>query len=256
MKLGIIQGRLSEPIDNHIQEFPEEKWEDEFHKITLLSLSHIEWIVTEKSFNNKIFNTNIKKYSNSISSVCCDHLISESIQDKKFLNERLIPICNWCLENDIKSISIPLLESSAVTKKNKKVIFDNFIYYGSLYHEITFNFEIESDIDLCLELVESRKNFGLVFDTGNITSSGFDHKNWIQKGFKYINHIHLKDRTKNPIRTVEPLTGDTNFKEIFDLLKKLDYNSYYTIQTCRGETGKEIETIKKHIDIFSKLYES
>ena len=247
---------MSEPVDNHIQEFPFKNWEREFLELPNLGLSHIEWIVTEKSFNNKMLDLNVKKYSNSISSVCCDHIISESIKDRKFLDERLVPICRWSLENNINSVTIPFLEWSKINSENKEVVFNNFYHYGSMFSDIIFNFEFESDIELCLELVKSKNNFRLVFDTGNITSSGFDYDNWIKKGIKYINHVHLKDRTKNPIKTVEPLMGDTNFKGIFDLLKKFEYNSYYTIQTCRGQSGQEIETIKKHINIFSKIHES
>ena len=53
MKLGIIQGRLSKPINGHIQEFPKETWENEFKLLNNLGLNHIEWIVTKKSFNEK-----------------------------------------------------------------------------------------------------------------------------------------------------------------------------------------------------------
>ena len=39
MKLGIIQGRLSKPINGHIQEFPKETWENEFKLLNnLLSI--------------------------------------------------------------------------------------------------------------------------------------------------------------------------------------------------------------------------
>ncbi len=30
MKIGIIQGRLLPPVNNHIQEFPFNDWEEEF----------------------------------------------------------------------------------------------------------------------------------------------------------------------------------------------------------------------------------
>ena len=256
MKLGIIQGRLSKPINGHIQEFPKETWENEFKLLNNLGLNHIEWIVTKKSFNENILKTDIKKYSNLISSVCCDHIIDENIIHLEYLNEHLSPICEWSLKNNINSINIPLLEESKITEENKESLYKTLNIFSKKYKNLFFNFEIESDIETCLELIKTNKNFFLVYDTGNITSCGFEHEDWINKGFDFIRHVHLKDRTINPIKTVEPLTGDTDFKKIFDLLKKKNYNYNYTIQTCRGITGCEFETIKKHTNIFKKLHDS
>ena len=43
-KIGIMQGRLSEPISNKIQEFPKNSWKEEFHKASELGFDSIEWI--------------------------------------------------------------------------------------------------------------------------------------------------------------------------------------------------------------------
>jgi hypothetical protein len=254
MKLGIIQGRLSPPINDQIQEFPVNDWEMEFNIIHQLNLKHIEWVVTKESFNNKIFNLDIKKYSKLISCLCCDNIIDENITSIDFLNENLKPICDWGLRNNINKINIPLLEKSQITNDNKEILFQTLKQFSLFYPEIEFHFECESDIEICLELVKKSKNFFLIYDTGNITSMGFDHKEWITKGFNFIKNVHLKDRKINPVKTVYPLTGNTNFKLIFDLLRKKNYNGLFTIQTARGETGKEIQTIKKHKKIFENLY--
>ena len=256
MNLGIIQGRLSIPVDGKIQKFPKGCWEKEFLILETLNLNHIEWIITKKSFSEKIIDLDIKKYSNKISSLCCDHLIDEKINELEFLENNLSPVCEWALKNNIKSINIPLLEESKITNDNKEKLFNTLTLFSKKYENLNFNFEIESDISTCLELMDRGKNFFLVYDTGNITSCGFDTEEWINKGFNYIRHVHLKDRTISPVKTVEPLEGDTNFVKIFDLLKKKNYNYHYTIQTCRGVTGSEIKTIKKHIEIFKQLYDS
>jgi len=59
MKLGVIQGRLSKPIDGKIQEFPLDGWEKEFLILDDLKLNHIEWIITKKSFDEKFTNLKI-----------------------------------------------------------------------------------------------------------------------------------------------------------------------------------------------------
>ena len=53
--IGIIQGRLSESINGHIQEFPYKTWEDEFNVLNKLGLTHIEWIITNSSFKTSCF---------------------------------------------------------------------------------------------------------------------------------------------------------------------------------------------------------
>ena len=59
MNLGIIQGRLSLPVNGHIQEFPN-NWMDEFVILNECGLTHIEWLITKGSSNtNPAFSDDI-----------------------------------------------------------------------------------------------------------------------------------------------------------------------------------------------------
>ena len=122
------------------------------------------------------------------------------------------------------------------------------------FKNLNFLFEVDCDSDLALKLSQLNKNFFLTFDTGNITSSKRDVDDWFSKNFIKIKNVHLKDRTINPVETVEPFTGDVNFDKIFEILAKNKYNHLFTIQTARGDTGKEDLTIARHIRKFDKLY--
>ena len=51
MKLGIIQGRLSEPVEGY-QDCPA-NWTREFELLRELRLNHIEWIVTKENYHSK-----------------------------------------------------------------------------------------------------------------------------------------------------------------------------------------------------------
>jgi hypothetical protein len=255
MELGIIQGRLLKPIDGNIQEFPKTDWEKEFDIIDQIGITHIEWIITNKSFSESVLDLDISKYSNKISSVTCDNLINVKITDINFLKDQLKPICDWVLSNGIKAISIPLLEESTITETNKQNFYDLIEWYGKTYSEIDFYFEMESDWGIALDLVKLSPNFYLIYDTGNITSCGFDHSEWIKNCHPYIKNVHLKDRTINPLKTVRPFTGDTDFSLIFDKLKNYNYNGLYTLQLAREKDGEEIITTKKHIKLFRDLYE-
>ena len=99
MKMGIIQGRLSPPTEG-FQDTPSD-WKKEFDLLQDMGLNHIEWIVTEKSFeNNPIFTEDLSNYS--ISSICADNLVSEKIIDTEFLSDNLTPICEAAIRNKIK----------------------------------------------------------------------------------------------------------------------------------------------------------
>lgn len=255
MNLAIIQGRLLPPVNGHIQEFPKHDWIKEFNYISDLGLNYIEWIITRKSFDEKVLNLNVKSFNTKISSITCDNLITNEIFSSDFLSKELKPICDWAVMNGIKSISIPLLEDSKLTHENKFEFFNLIKAYSLVYPELEFHFEMESDYSIAIELAKLSKNFYLIYDTGNITSCGFDHEEWLTNCIEYIKNVHLKDRTINPIKTVEPLTGDTDFELIFETLNKLNYKGLFTLQLARGDEGKEIETTIKHMQIFKKIYE-
>lgn len=254
MDLGILQGRLLPPVDGLIQEFPKNNWEDEFDSIKSLGLNHIEWIITKKSFNEGVLELDISKYSPHISSICCDNLIDKEITNPYFLSKQLKPICEWAIKNGINAISIPLLEDSGVTPHTINRFRKTLSHYGFVYPDLEFHFELEADYDLALNMVTAAPNFFLIYDTGNITSCGYDHEIWLTCCSHVIKNVHLKDRTINPIATVKPFTGDTNFDLIFKTLSERKYKGKFTIQTAREIDGGEYNTIKKHITLFKDLY--
>ena len=98
------------------------------------------------------------------------------------------------------------------------------------------------------------ENVGITYDTGNITSFGIDQAIYIESFKHDICQVHIKDRTVNPMETVVPGKGDTDFKSIFKKLKSINYDGLYTLQTTREEDGNEIETIKKHKEIIKEFY--
>ena len=253
MKVGIIQGRLSAPVEG-FQECPKE-WEREFNLLDELNLNHIEWIVTKESFKtNPIFSVDVSKYP--ISSICADNLVDERIFNEKYLDKNLRPLCEIAIKNNIDNVTIPLLEDSSVVdiklhKKFCKMIKE----YSTEYKEINFLFEAELQASRLIDILSISDNFFVTYDTGNITSCGFDHTEYLSSVFSRIKNVHLKDRTFQA-QTVSPSMGDTNFKEIFNFLKEKRYNGLYTLQTAREKFGSEIETIKKHKKILEKIYDN
>lgn len=252
MKLGIIQGRLSEPKEG-FQECPVE-WKREFDLLEELDLNHIEWIVTHENFhNNPIFYRDVSKYP--ISSVCADCMVHDDFYTVTHMNQYLKPLCMVAQDNDIEFVTIPLLEKSSV--EDEKILdefLDNFQSYTERYRNINFLIEAELHHNKLKKVLDLNSNLFVTYDTGNITSYGLNHKEYIFELKDKIKQVHIKDRIKNPLETVEPNTGDTDFKLIFECLKQINYDGLYTLQTARMENGKEIETIERHKKIIEGIY--
>ena len=252
MKLGIIQGRLSEPKEG-FQECPVE-WEREFDLLPKLGLNHIEWIVTHDQFyRNPIFYRDLSEYR--ISSVCADFMVSDNFCDSEYLMKFLKPLCLAVQENNIKNITIPLLENSNVVENDVREKFMEVFYpYTETYKDINFLIEAELHQEKLIKVLDINTNLFVTYDTGNITSYGLNHEDYIFELVDRIKQVHIKDRIRNPLETVEPTKGDTDFKLIFNCLKQINYDGLYTLQTARMEDGKEIETIKRHKKIIEGIY--
>ena len=251
MNLGIMQGRLSPP-DEGFQECPS-GWRREFNLLFTLGLGHVEWVVTKKSLDsNPCFYEELETYP--IYTICADNLVDKNICDPGFLENNLRPICEAARRNNIKSVSIPLLEDSSVTDSTVRKKFCKLIKkYAEEYEDLEFWFEAELEAFKLMDILSISDNFFVTYDTGNMTSCGFDHQEYISMIFKRIRNVHLKDRTTDA-QTVPPLSGDTDFKKIFKFLKKKNYNGIYTLQTAREEPGNEYQTILKHKGILEELY--
>jgi len=252
MKLGVIQGRLSQP-KNGFQECPTD-WNREFDLLSKLKLNHIEWVVTyDNYFSNPLFNENLKEYP--ISSVCADFMVEDKFNNKAFLETFLKPTCEAVIRNDINFITIPLLEKSDVNEEDVMNKFlDVFYPYTEMFKEINFLIEATIDVKKLKKVLDINDNLFVTYDTGNITSCGLNHKNYILELDDKIKHVHLKDRNIKSLKTVEPLTGDTDFNLIFKCLRDISFNGLYTLQTARGISGNETNTIIKHKEVMENLY--
>ena len=242
-----MQGRLSEPTEG-FQETPK-NWKREFGLLETLGLSHIDWVVTGKE--NPIFYEDLTTYN--INSICADNLIDKKIFDFDFLTDTLEPLCKSAAKNKIPSITIPLLEESSVVDDDIRTEFiKSILRFVNKYPEIKFSFEAELHHNKLLQIVELRDNMFVTYDTGNTTSFGLDHQEYIRALSHKFDNVHIKDRTFSS-ETVAPLTGDTDFNLIFEVLFSVGYSGAYTLQAARGQASQETDTIRKYLQIFKEI---
>jgi sugar phosphate isomerase/epimerase len=251
MNLGIIQGRLSPPTEG-FQECPD-NWKREFALLPDAKLNHIEWIITNKSFSsNPFFYEDLTSYP--ISAVCADNLVNENIKHMRFLEHNLKPICDAAIRNQVKCITIPLLEKSSMENDQIREEFcKNIAKITDQYRELLFSFETELDKNKLCDIIYISDNYRVTYDTGNITSCRIEHQQYINSLHNRINNVHLKDRTYDA-ETVYPMSGDTDFVQIFKCLKSHGYKGPYSLQTARGNNGDETTTIQRHANLLKEVY--
>lgn len=264
MKIGIMQGRLTPPVDNKIQFFPWNNWENEF-KLASNKVDLIEWTIDQSNISkNPIFLDNNKilqiaqKHKIKVESVTCDFLMEnpfykdekQNIQSFYYL-EKLIEKSK---ELEIKYIVFPLVDNGKIINidEEKKLIrFLEKIEKNIKNLKILFESDY-SPIKL-KEFIQkfNPDKFGINYDTGNSASLGYEVEVEMNQYFQYIENIHLKDRKLN-LESFPLGLGDFCFNKFFKLIKEKGYNGNFIFQTARGENYKELKTLDYNIKFFNK----
>jgi L-ribulose-5-phosphate 3-epimerase len=250
-KIGIMQGRLSTPINSRIQAFPIHHWEEEFQKASKIGFTSIEWIFDTFSPNPIIDKMEIRKidkisseFNVSINSLCADFFmenklfnvseeeISSNLDTLKILIEN-------CSELEINILEIPLVDSSSIKNELfEKEFTTNLKKILPIAEKNNVVLTLETDLpparfhSLLLDL--KNPYIAANYDVGNSTSLGYDLALEFEIMGKWIKNIHIKDRIING-NTVPLGDGDVNFELFFSLLSKIKYSNDLIIQGARED---------------------
>lgn len=87
-KIGIMNGRLSEPISRKIQEFPKNSWKYEFEKASVCGFELIEWIFDIYDKNLIMNNDGIKeiKHISEKTGIIINSVLADFFMEKKLFN--------------------------------------------------------------------------------------------------------------------------------------------------------------------------
>jgi L-ribulose-5-phosphate 3-epimerase len=274
-KIGVMQGRLSNPVDNQIQAFPMKDWKEEFIKAEKIGYELIEWIFD--SLENPIISDKgvlemKKQIQNSkidIHSVCADYFMKNLLFDlpkneleKNF--EVLIQLIHQCSKLGIQIIELPFVDSSSLLKKNKvNEIFENLKPIIPLLEKNGIILTLETDLspDQFFDLLNKFNSAHIKanYDIGNSISNGFDPELEISILKDHIFNVHVKDRIFCG-NTVTLGKGDVDFDVFFASLAKINYEKDLIIQGARedldGGQIKPEKTCAKYLDFVKKYLSS
>ncbi|KJR99424.1 MAG: hypothetical protein VR68_09295 [Peptococcaceae bacterium BRH_c4a] len=251
-KIGIMQGRLSPPVNGKIQAFPWENWEQEFFTAQRCGFDFIDWIVEEYRFNEnplitekglRKINDLVKKTGVNIASVCADYFMDCPIIrcSPVELSERLNVLellIGRLKEAGIQYLEIPFVDNSEIKDQDEidglveifKPLLDKIHRSG-----ITLAFETSLPPETFLYFLQkldhpsARANY----DMGNSASLGYEPEKELSCYGKYIATVHVKDRLLGG-GTVPVGGGSTDFDKCFSMLAKSGYTGPYILQVARG----------------------
>ncbi len=270
-RIGIMQGRLSKPINNKIQSFPVNTWENEFYLAKDIGFELIEWVLDENIEDNPILSKKhfskiniIKKQTGiNINSICCDYFMKNSLsRNSESYRKKNLEILNFLIEescplNNIKIIDFPLLgEASLKKKKNLEDYKNIFLKLEKKILDNNLTIALETDLNPNA-LRDFLKSFNenavtMTYDMGDSVFLGFEAKKEFSCYGKLISNVHIKDCTLRDY-TVQLGDGNVNFNEIFFLLKKNNYKADFILQAARGEDDfqiakKQFQFAKKYVE--------
>jgi hexulose-6-phosphate isomerase len=272
IRLAVMHGRLSPPEDGRIQCFPRNSWRDEFARAAEAGIPAIEWIDDTYGADITPFRTKeglmemrslMDQHGVSIPSVCADTFMelplvrcSESEREERLALLRFF--LAQAKEIGAKHMGIPLLDNSAL--KNQAEIETVAHALEQIFpdlDQLQMELHLETSLNpatfrILLDLLD-HPLIRVTYDTGNSASLGYNpHEEFAAYGDR-IGSVHIKDRMLGG-STVKLGTGLTDFQRVTEELQKIHFSGLFTLQAARGETGKEVETLKEYKDFTKQTF--
>jgi hexulose-6-phosphate isomerase len=247
-KIGFMQGRLVESINNQIQCFPKSSWIQEFKIAEKVGFELMEWIFDD--YDNPILTDKnkisllCKEHKIKINSVCADFFMNHKLfsEPETELNKNLDILKNLISsahDLGIQIIEIPLIDVSSIknSSSNEEQFRFNLQKAIPIAEKNNVILNLETDLTAndfrALLLNFSSDIVKANYDIGNITHLNYDVNNELIILHDLISNIHIKDRLIGG-PSVPLGTGDVDFESFFSTLSQINYTGDFIIQGARG----------------------
>jgi L-ribulose-5-phosphate 3-epimerase len=269
-RLGVMQGRLSPPINGKIQAFPVQTWQLEFQTAYNLELGGIEWTIDSHNFwghplidiqKSHLVQNLREKTGFFLNTVTCDFFMQLQPWDSEIgldeIFEMVTALANSAVLIEGLILIIPLVDSGSPKTAKDWVLLREFLHklepiFVKNKAKIAFEFDVEPIQQVEFVAHFESSIFGINFDSGNSASNGFDPAEELKVILPYLFNVHIKDRLFRG--TTVPLgTGATDFKVIAEFFAKNPYKGNFVLQGARVEELAEEETVLRYINFCKRL---
>ena len=263
-QIGVMQGRLTPPVDGRIQAFPKEDWRQEFDSAKVCGLDLIEWVVDvgdgDWSSNPLIDDPSailneMQRTGVSVKSVCADYFMTHRfLRVDHAVRSRHLALLEGLIDKvaaiDARHIVLPFVDASAIYDDSEFPLIVDCLR-EALDHAkesgIKLLFETSLDPARFKRLLDLAKHDALMvnYDIGNSASLGYNPTDEIGTYGPHIATVHVKDRVLGGT-TVALGRGDADFTAVFSALRKQRYQGPFILQVARGRDGQEMEQVKDY----------
>lgn len=257
--IGIMQGRLSKPIDDHIQAFPLDTWREEFSLAKEAKLHCIEWIYEADTEKTNPLRTDegileIDRLTECsgvpVWSVCADYYITNRLVSK-LGNPNLDQIehLKWLIKRvyllNARHIVLPFVDTSALkSPKEVKGLINVLMSVLPDVEQTGIELHLETDLgptDLVTILKQMAHPLIRVnYDTGNSAALGFDPTEELTLLKPWLGSIHIKDRIGDG-GSVPLGTGSTDFQTCCQIIQAIGSHQFFILQAARENGLNEVD---------------
>jgi L-ribulose-5-phosphate 3-epimerase len=266
-RLGFMQGRLCELVDNRIQAFPWCDWENEFQIAKAMKIHLMEWTLDQdRLYENPLMTAGgqvrirqlCHQYGVTIPSLTGDCFMQAPFWKtagaaRVRLQEAFQAICRACAMVGIQMVVVPLVDNGRMETAEQE---DHLVEYllsqqfdlANLGVSILFESDFSpAELARFIDRLPPEQ-FGLNYDIGNSASLGFDpQEEFAAYGHRVMN-VHVKDRALGG--TTVPLgTGNADFDAVFEELARLNYSGNFILQTARATDGDHAGVLARYRDL-------
>lgn len=262
--LGLIQGRLTPSNGRGIQFFPHGpgEWKKEFELAPAAGIAHIQWVCEPDSLlfteeGQEAVRTVMEKTGVTVRNMDLHELLTKT-DITNHPDELFEKICSGLTAIDGGTVELPLVEASSLLPEETYVTrVDALRRFIAVAKKYNVPVAVETDLGPAAlsALVHEVPDITVVYDSGNSAGLGYDIGEELASYGSRISNVHIKDKPVNG--TTVPLgTGSVDFLRLFSLLRKIPYTGAVTLQTARGEDGKEVETIKRYVSFIQERWQA
>lgn len=266
-RIGFMQGRLCERVDDKIQAFPWRDWENEFPAAAAIDLHLMEWTLDqERLYENPLMTADgqekirglCQQYDVSIPSLTGDCFMQApfwktSGKVRADLQSDFLAIGRACATVGIRMMVVPLVDNGRLeTVEQQNVLVDFLLAQQPFLAENQLQIIFESDftpIELASLIARlPSERFGINYDIGNSAALGFNPvEEFAAYGARVLN-VHVKDRLLGGA-TVPLGAGNADFECVFGLLASQGYQGNVIMQTARAQKGEHDIVLARYRDL-------
>lgn len=264
-RIGIMQGRLSPPVNGRIQTFPTNTWQQEFRYAKELGLACIEWIYQRSSSEHNPLSTDTG-LAEILKTINDTNVAVNAITADYFMEAKLVDAGGRIEASNLEHLKWLLLRAAKLKAKHVMLPFvdsaklmgtDDVAALIGMAHKLSASIEetgvqVHMETDLRAEawrtLLEHISNpmVRVCFDTGDRASLGLDQAVDATILAPWVGSVHIKDRLLHG-HTVPLGSGVANIKVQLRCLFQAGYRGSYVLQASRSPECNEVEWTKSNM---------